>query len=73
MSEIDRDQMSEFQSESTQSFNFLNKEKQKEKDDARRKKRLFQEKEKMKKIQEKNTVEAPKNILYKCFPDIAYK
>ena len=55
------------------SSSFLNKDKQKELEEERRKKKLYQQKENMKKIQEKNTVEAPKNILHKCFPQIAYK
>lgn len=60
-------------SESASSFGFLQKDKQKEKEEARRRKKLFQEKENMRKIQEKNTVEAPKNVLFRCFPQIFYK
>ena len=52
---------------------FLNKDKKKEIDNERRKKKLFEQKENMKKIQEKNTVQAPKNILHRCFPLFAYK
>jgi hypothetical protein len=52
---------------------FLNKDKIKEIEEERRRKKLFEQKENMKTIQEKNTVKTPKNILHKCFPLFFYK
>ena len=39
----------------------------------KRKLKLLKQKEAMKKIQEKNTTKAPKNILYRCFPSFFYR
>lgn len=52
---------------------FLNKDKAKLLEDEKRKKKLLKQKENMKKVQEKNTTKAPKNILYRCFPSIFYR
>ncbi len=52
---------------------FLNKEKASKDAEERRKKKLFEQKESMKRIQEKNTVEKPKMVLHRCLPLFCYK
>jgi hypothetical protein len=52
---------------------FLEKEYAKQVAETRRRKKILKQKEQMKRIQEKNTIEKEKNILMRCFPSFIYR